>query len=261
MEKLIIFADYGLDDAAATASILKNRNKFDSITIVPIGGNVPTDVSFQNCITLLNELGETGLEIVDTTKIKQPYEYLKDIHGQDGMGDIFEKHKDTEGLDITEFNEWINTLSGSETILSLGPMTLVYPVLEKYKNKKLVIMGGCIKHTPNYKGYEFNHGLDPEAFSKCVKFPHIAITLDTCSVKALDMNRYSIEETDKYSKILLASKRMSKSYKDKNCYVYDDIAACFILHPERFETQTLTDPFGNLVTNGIYVSSKPQFEE
>ena len=169
MKKLIIFADYGLDDAAATAHILKNREKFESITIVTVGGNVPTDVSFFNCLTLLNNLCAKDITVVDTRDEVQPFENLTDIHGLDGMGDIFERNTDKDGLEIIAFRDWISTLSGEETILSLGPMTLVEPVLKKYKNRELVIMGGCVNEAPNYKGYEFNHGVNPESFAFCVK--------------------------------------------------------------------------------------------
>ncbi|MBQ8605873.1 MAG: nucleoside hydrolase [Clostridia bacterium] len=259
MKKLIIFADYGLDDAAATAHIFKNRERFESITIVPIGGNVPTDVSYRNCITLLNRLDAMDVTVVDTRNILQPFENLTDIHGGDGMGDIFEAVYNECGLNITEFYDWEKTLCGDEVILSLGPMTLVKPILEKHKNPELIIMGGCIDEKPNYKGYEFNHGLDPESFAFCVKYPHVAATLDTCSVKALNMHSYEITGDDVYSKTLNASKRLSAKRQEKGCYVYDDIAACYLFHPERFKTEKRTDPFGNQVTNGIYVSDIPQY--
>ena len=36
MDNLIIFADYGLDDAAATVSILTRSERFQKINIIPI---------------------------------------------------------------------------------------------------------------------------------------------------------------------------------------------------------------------------------
>ena len=57
-QNLIIFADYGLDDAAATISVLNAHDKFNAITIVPIGGNVPVSMSFNNCFTLLNNFND-----------------------------------------------------------------------------------------------------------------------------------------------------------------------------------------------------------
>ena len=260
MKKLIIFADYGLDDAAATTAIFNNADKFKSITVVAIGGNVPTDISHRNCITLLNAIGAKDVTVVDTRNKEQPYEYLDDIHGKDGMGDILDVCQNEQNLNIVDFDTWTKTLCGDEIILSLGPMTLVKEVLELHSTHPLILMGGCIKEKPNYKGYEFNHGLDPEAFAYCVKFTHTAITLDTCSLPALDMQLYKIKSDSLYGKILCASKKLGRDRGEENCYVYDDIAACFLLHPERFEKESVKDPFGNTVTNAIYISEKPQFE-
>lgn len=259
MKKLVIFADYGLDDAAATAHILKNKEKFESITIVAVGGNVPTEVSFYNCLTLLNELSAKDIIVVDTRNEVQPFENLTDIHGNDGMGDIFERNINQDGFHVIEYSDWIETLTGNEVLLSLGPMTMVEPIFKKYGNNELIIMGGCVDEKPNYKGYEFNHGVNPESFSYCVKFPHVAITLDTCSVGVLNMHNYNISGDDIYSQTLNASKRLSRQRNEDGCYVYDDIAACYLLYPERFETKVCKDPFGNEICNGIYVFDKPQY--
>ena len=87
---LIVFADYGLDDAAATVSLFRREERFDRIDLVPIGGNVPTTVSFGNCMTLLSEFPEIlqKIRVVDTRHLSQPEEYLASIHGGDGMGDL-----------------------------------------------------------------------------------------------------------------------------------------------------------------------------
>ena len=69
MDKIIIFSDYGLDDAAALADIILHRDAFEKIDIVPIGGNVPTEVSLRNCLTLLGEYpyANDKITVVDTT--------------------------------------------------------------------------------------------------------------------------------------------------------------------------------------------------
>ena len=38
--KLVVFADYGLDDACATVYVLENRERYEGVYIVPVGGNV-----------------------------------------------------------------------------------------------------------------------------------------------------------------------------------------------------------------------------
>ena len=255
-KKLIIFADYGLDDAAATATVLSSgRYHLEDITLVPIGGNVPADYSFKNCITLTNLLVGEGekIKVVDTRGIEQPCEYLADIHGNDGMGDEFQADARQDKAEIVPFEQWIEGASGDETVLSLGPMTLVKVFLERYPKCSLVIMGGCVRQEPNFNGYEFNQALDVSAFAFCAKHPHAAITLDTCRVPRLDMRRFEIKGDDVHSRVLRADQRLSITRGEDGCYVWDDVAACYLLYPERFVLEEMTDRQGNLLRCARYV--------
>lgn len=261
MDNLIIFADYGLDDAAATTSIFKEHNRFSKIYIVPIGGNVPVDISYRNCFTLLSLYPELWhkITVVDTLSIPQAGEYLAEIHGNDGMGDIITPADIPVEIEKTDFNDWLETLDGGETVLSLGPMTLVKPLMERHSHK-LIIMGGCVNTPPNFKGYEFNHCLDTEAFSYCVGFPHAAITLDTCRVPVLDMRKYDIKGDSLHEQIIRADQKLSITRNEEGCFVWDDVAACYLLYPERFELREQTDPHQNRIFNAVYISDKLYFE-
>lgn len=262
MEKLVIFADYGLDDAAATISIFNANEKFESIVLIPIGGNVSAEMSYRNCYTLLSNYPQllNKITVVNTCHIKQNNEYLADIHGKDGMGDFFvhpsEKIKATE----ISFEKWLSNYTGEEVILSLGPMSLVKDAVMKAVPKQLIIMGGCVKEEPNFKGYEFNQCLDKEAFNYCVKFPHVAITLDTCRIEKLDMRRYEITGNDIHSQIIRADQRLSVTRGEDGCYVWDDVAANYLLFPNRFITEVLDDNYGNTLTQAKYISDKLYFE-
>lgn len=260
--KLIIFADYGLDDAAATVSIIKNHVLFDQIDIVAIGGNVPPDISLRNCITLLNSMPDANskITVVDTTRVAQRFEYLAEVHGKDGMGDFFRQNGDTSSLVLTDYEQWLAGLDGNEIILSLGPATLVKPILERHPVKQLVLMGGCVATAPNFGEYEFNEAMDPEAFAYCLTFPHVAITLDTCRVPKLDMRRLRIEGADVHSAILRATQAFSISHGEEGCFVWDDVAACYLMHPERFLPVQKTDPHGNVITMAEYISELEYFE-
>ncbi len=261
-DKLIIFADYGLDDAAATISIIKNHIQFDKIDIVAVGGNVPPDISLRNCITLLNAMPDANskITVVDTTQVAQRSEYLQDIHGKDGMGDFFKQNGDTSSLVLTNYEQWLEGLGGDEIILSLGPMTLVKPVLTKQSVKQLVLMGGCVNTPPNFGEYEFNEAMDPGAFAFCLTFPHVAITLDTCRVPKLDMRRLHIEDTDIHSAIIRINQALSLTRGEEGCFVWDDVAACYLIHPERFKTVKKTDPHGNVINMAEYISDLEYFE-
>lgn len=260
-QNLIIFADYGLDDAAATISILNAHSNFNTVTIVPIGGNVPVSMSFDNCFTLLNNFKDLKdkITVVDTRDVAQPSEYLAQIHGNDGMGDIFERNPKTEGFEILKYYDWLQTLDGDEVILSLGPMTLVKPLMQK-STFKLILMGGLVNEEPNFNGYEFNHCLDTEAFSYCTKFPHTAITLDTCRVPILNIRNTDIKGNGLYEQVLKADQLLSIKRKEQGCFVWDDVAACYLLKPERFEVKTCTDPWGNKLNSAVYISEKLYFE-
>lgn len=262
METLIIFADYGLDDAAATASVFRHLDRFSEIFILPIGGNVPVNVAYRNCFTLLSHFPESWekVTVVDTRSMAQPGRYLAEIHGNDGMGDILMPAEPSPRVKLADFDAWAQSLKGTETVLSLGPMTLVKPLMERHAHP-LVIMGGCVETPPNYGAYEFNHALDPEAFSFCARFPHAAITLDTCRVDGLDMRRYEISGSDIHSRILRADQRLSVTRGEEGCFVWDDVAACYVLFPERFALREQTDPHGNRLFNAVYIHRGLYYEE
>lgn len=262
METLIIFGDYGLDDAAATVSIFHRQDRFSRILIVPIGGNVPVEVSHRNCLTLLSLFPQvwSKVTVVDARQVPQGGEYLADIHGGDGMGDILTAAQTPAQVETVAFDGWLGSLDGTETVLSLGPMTLVKPLMERHTHP-LIIMGGCVESEPNFGAYEFNHALDPDAFAFCARFPHRAVTLDTCRVPVLDMRRYEITGDHVHAQILRADQRLSVTRGEDGCYVWDDVAACCLLHPERFEFREQTDPHGNRLYNAVYVSDKLYFED
>ena len=48
---------------------------------------------------------------------------------------------------------------------------------------------------------------------------------------------------------------------EKGCYVWDDVAAAYLLHPERFTLRQQTDRDGNRIFNAVYVSDKLYFED
>lgn len=262
MKKLIIFADYGLDDAAATASILRRHERFDAIDIVAIGGNVPSAVSLRNCRTLISHFPEAWekLTVVDTTAQTQPSEYLAEIHGKDGMGDLFD-HTSAAAVRTVTFEAWLPTADGTEALLCLGPMTLVKPLMERHSTYRPVIMGGRVRTAPNYHGYEFNHGLDKEAFAFCTGFDHAVITLDTVRTPALDMRLREVTGSDIHAQIVRADQKLSITRGEEGCFLWDDVAAMYLLYPDRFKLVRETDQDGNRLFNAVYISDKLYYED
>ncbi len=249
--KLIVYCDYGLDDAAATYDALKN-GKYDSYELVAVGGNVPPDISLKNAKKLLAALDYPlpKVRIVDTTTEEQPFEYLTEIHGGDGMGDLFAEGD--VGVPVVPFSEWLNALEGEYDLLSLGPMSLVPPLLERVTPRKFVFMGGNVAEEPNFHGYEFNHALNRVAFSACVKYPHVAITMDTCRNPLLNVQNTPLIGKGMMGDIVNRSRELTFSSGEKGCYIWDDMAVKYLFHPEWFCLEEGRDKDGNLLTVARY---------
>lgn len=260
--KLILCCDYGLDDAAATVDALAHAKQdgYEAVALVAIGGNVPRSVALRNAVKLVAYLKPTvPVEIVDTTAVAQPEEFLTTIHGNDGMGDLF---PDAESVcNVVPFERFLRSLTGEYDLLSLGPMTVVPAVLARGTCRNFVFMGGNIAEEPNFHGYEFNHALDRKAFSEVVKtYPHVAVTMDTCRHTLLNIQENVPEGDSLLHRIVRRSREMTFVSGEKGCYVWDDVAVKYLRHPAWFELQTATDRDGNVLTVARYVAGKPYAE-
>ena len=258
---LILCCDYGLDDAAATVDALSHAaaDGYETVALVAVGGNVPPDVAFVNAKKLVAHLPfETvPLVVVDTTAEKQPFEYLKHIHGEDGMGDLF---PDDAGFSapVRAFSEWVACLSGEYDLLSLGPMTLVPRILARGKARKFIFMGGNIAEEPNFHGYEFNHALDRAAFSfVTAHYPHVAVTMDTCRHPLLNVQSADLSGGGLQRRIVARAREMTFVSGEKGCYIWDDMAVKVLRHPGWFETYPAADRDGNRLTVAKYTGNKP----
>lgn len=260
--KLILFCDYGLDDAAATYDVLRHGKDYDSLDLVAIGGNVPSDVALRNAEKLLANctFPLPDVRIVDTTAIAQPNEYLKEIHGDDGMGDLFEE-KTLVGVPVLPFEKWYAQIENGYTLLSLGPMTLIKHLLLRAVPEKFIFMGGNIAERPNFHGYEFNHALDRKAFSDCVKMaPHVAITMDTCRHPLLNIQEKGMKGEGTMRDIVRRSRELTFRSGEIGCYIWDDMAVKYFRHPDWFCLDEETDRDGNVLTVARYILGK-EYEE
>ena len=236
-QRLVIFADYGLDDACATVFLLMHR-AFSQIDIVPIGGNVACEIALRNAHTLLaaakaDGIDTAGVRIIDSTACPQAFCTLPLVHGSDGIGDILPPKK--SDLPVLSFAEWLPELADYR-MLSLGPATVPVQVLAKAAPPlmPIVIMGGCTHETPNYGAYEFNHGLDPEAFEKLLTYPHACATLDSCRAPVFNAANTNKAGEGLFARLFNRAVALANARHDGNCYIYDAIAAYALAYPDRF---------------------------
>lgn len=262
--KLVLVCDYGLDDAAATVDALAHaaQDGYKEVSLVAIGGNVPPDVALANAKKLVAHLPfETvSVTVVDTTAEKQPFEFLKDIHGEDGMGCLF---SDDIGFSarVKTFAQWLDELTGEYDLLSLGPMTLVPRILQKNRPRKFIFMGGNIAQEPNFHGYEFNHALDRGAFSEVVStYAHTAVTMDTCRVEALNVQDAPPSGETLLAKIVRRARDMTFVSGEKGSYIWDDMAVKALRHPDWFTQYEAVDCDGNRLNVACYTLGKPYQE-
>ncbi|MBR2043056.1 MAG: nucleoside hydrolase [Clostridia bacterium] len=256
--KIALLCDYGFDDAIATLHLFNNADKFDGIDILPVAGNFPLETAFNNAKRLVYnaEVLPEKLRIVNTAEIEQKGENIPHIHGNDGMGDILPAEYE-EKVSVISYGDWLNEVNEDYVILSLGPCTVTADLLSKKGSLPLIMMAGNINERPNYKSYEFNHGVNPDAFAKCVKHPHKAATLDTCHCDKIDLNVTSVKKDGLIGKMIARYKEMSNVRKDDFCAIYDLVAVVYLLHPERFTSEVKIDAFNNAVTVLRYISEEP----
>ncbi len=254
--KLVLCCDYGLDDAAATVDVLLHAKEdgYSQIVLVAIGGNVPSGVALRNAKKLVANLPFElpKLTLVDTTDEEQPSEYLKLIHGEDGMGDLFAE-KPFAPFSVLRYAEWLGGLKEQFDLLSLGPMTLVPAILKTGLCRRFVFMAGNIAETPNFKGYEFNHALDRAAFAEAVLFPHVAVTMDTCRNPLFNVQEGGVAGEGLLRRIVNRSRELTFVSGEKGCYVWDDIAVKYLRHPAWFSLESATDRDGNRLNVAKYI--------
>lgn len=257
--KLIMYCDYGLDDALATWDALTHAcaDGYDCVDLVAVGGNVPPEVSLCNAKKLLEQLEGSlpKITFVDTAAEPQPSEFLKEIHGGDGMGDLFSDC--AKEFPSVPFSRWLNSLAGEYDLLSLGPMTLVPALLARGGCRKFVFMGGNIAEEPNFHGYEFNHALNRAAFTEATRsHAHVAVTMDTCRHPAFNIQEEKIVGEALPFRIARRLRDLGLASGERGCYVWDDIAVLYLREPERFKLVRRTDRDGNILTVAEYLGGE-----
>ena len=192
VEKFIIDADTGSDDAVALLIALRNP-KINILGITIASGNVPMKQGVTNALSTTELCGEkvdiyAGAEkplTRDYIEIYSLEEFIKHVrsrdpasasgqcvHGVDGMGDIGIEPKTSDiqkqtAVDylVSSFNEQPDEI----TLVTLGPLTNIAEAINKdpsisSKVKHCYVMGGTSDGSGNVSAAaEYNIWVDPEA--------------------------------------------------------------------------------------------------
>ncbi len=246
MKRYVLMCDYGLDDAVATVYFLNNRAPGSLVDIMPVGGNCDVTVSHRNAQTLLAHYDgdKTGVRIIDTRSVRQNGSSLPSIHGVDSMGDVLEVK--TSDLPVISYAEWLAE-SAPLYLISLGPCTLTLEILQKRVVDDLLIMGGNVGEVPNFNGYEFNHAMDIPAFNACVRYPHVAATLDTCRTPRFNYIDRVQPGNTLLERLINAAIRLAYARHPDNSYIYDFITLHYLFESETFTVVPTTDKDGNKI--------------
>lgn len=251
--RLIMFCDYGIDDAVATLHILAREEMFSAIDIVPIGGNVDASAAYRNAHTLLAaaRADKSKVRIVDTRMKTQRSADIPLIHGGDGMGDLFPPAESE--IPVVPFEAFKAELErekapDADCVLSLGPCTL--PVALGYVPFCTVAMGGTVNEPPNYGDHEFNEAMDVSAFKEFSFTATAVATLDTCHARAFSFESFGFADPlcrslfDRYAELCRA-----RNAKET---VYDYVAALAVTDPELFDAERIRRKDGVEFNNLIY---------
>lgn len=257
-KRIALLCDYGLDDAVATLYLLRHADLFERIDILPIAGNFPLDVSQNNAKRILSycECPTDRVRLVDTSSIAQNEERLPEIHGEDGIGDLLPSEFECT-VPCLAYDEWLASVDERYTVVSLGPCTVLLDLLKTKGAHELLMMGGNVAEPPNYKGYEFNHGMDTDAFQASVHYTHLIATLDSCHCPQCDFYSIELEGDELFERMARRAVELSERRGEKACYIYDLVAAVCLLHPEKFTVEPAVDKDGNALSMLRYIAQEP----
>ena len=246
---LIILSDYGLDDAVAGAYLFGRKDLFGKIFVVAVAGNVSAETSLNNARKLLDAagVGKDFVTLVRTDEKEQKFAVLPEVHGGDGMGDLIEKRGEYPYIEFGSFLSSLTPDGENYTVLSLGPLTVTKKIMEKLPRSQLVIMAGVVKENPNFHGMEFNQALDPESYAECLRYPHVAATLDTCRADAFNLAGCRLGENKLIKKLINRAVSLAEARHSDNAFIYDFIASLYLTDPEIFDVVPVVDQWGNTV--------------
>lgn len=173
MKSVILDVDTGIDDALAIAYAV-NSPELEVIGFTTCFGNSSIENTTRNTLVVLEQLGKTIPVYRGADKpLKRPLkEYPTHVHGEDGLGNKFEKAPvmQAESEDAVDYIiSQVKKRPQEITIIAVGPLTNLALAVKKEPEiaslvKDVVIMGGAVFTAGNVTPYsEANIISDPDA--------------------------------------------------------------------------------------------------
>lgn len=237
MKNITVVSDPGVDDVVALALLAKLLPKVQN-HLIACFGNAPQHFTARNAQEFIAYAASEwrysdGSKMPYNGKLEHPWpDYF---HGHDGLWSV---HPDVSIDRVVNKNE----VPQNREIISLGPLTDVYPLIQTYTPQKITMMGGVFKEKGNETEYaEFNIALDPDSaslfFENCSSIEVNVVSLDVTrkTMWTFEMVKNIPETNDLNSwikKILLAWYKNYNHEKEKNFNLHDPLAIFLHFFPE-----------------------------
>jgi len=251
-QKIIIDTDPGVDDAIALMYAIKSP-ELEIQLITSAGGNGPIENITANAIHIC-ELFDVQIPVAQGLPhpLKREAKYAVGAQGKSGLGGYsFNikklKTKPEKELACDAIYKRLVENKTKTTIISIGPMTNLAMLLEKYPDSKKYIKEIIFESGTKEKIYgkpykSFNVGFDPEAAEIVLKsgVKLVMVPMELGHIAYLD--KQDIKRFKKANKIGKIYAKMFKKYKDFHvghlgAAVHDVCTIYYLTHPEYIKTE------------------------
>ncbi|MGN0905882.1 MAG: nucleoside hydrolase [Bullifex sp.] len=276
MTNIILDLDTGIDDTLALLYVIANSDKFNLLGVTSTFGNVETETSARNSLTILDLFGRTDVPVFKGEKApegKKDYQvmpYIHRIHGKNGLGDVdfpISERKPEDEPAVSFISRMIVSHPGDLTVVATGPLRNMAEVYRKFPETaeiphKVISMGGALTVEGNVTQLaEANYYKDPKSASYVFSLPIdlTQIPLDVTERSHLNLSDIEGWKSEKGQLIRKMTEFYIAFHGKPYSYLHDPSAVCAALHPEYFKYLTLpmkiTDE-GRSV--GDWMSGKPE---
>ena len=256
MINIILDLDTGIDDTLALLYVIARRDEFNLLGVTSTFGNVETETSARNSLTILDLFGRTDVPVFigeSAPEGKTSYQvmpYIYRIHGRNGLGDVdfpsSQRKPEEEGA-VSFLSRMITSHPDDLTIVATGPLRNLAEVFRQYPETvkiphKVISMGGALTVEGNVTPFaEANYYKDPKSASFVFSLP---IDLIQIPLDVTERSHLYLSDTEEWkSERGMLIRKMTEFYigfhKKEFSYLHDPSAVCAALHPEYFSYLSL----------------------